>query len=185
MGALQKPVVKSIKGVVDLPENDERVRLAHHDTLADPLDTLHDDFMELWLQFGHVFLFLAVYPLAACFAFANNITELVADRYKLCRLSRKPKVLAMRDIGAWYNAFRITALISIISNCALLALDLRDTAGEGWTDLEWVGLFILIEHIFLVIFLGVDKLISDEPKHIKFALDKTDFHFKHVHVKQA
>lgn len=185
IGALQKPVIKNIQGVVDLPADDERIRLVHHDTLADPLDTLHDDFMELWLQFGHVFLFSAVYPLAACFAFANNITELVADRYKLCRLSRKPKALAMRDIGAWYLAFRITALISIISNCALLAMDLRDTAGEGWNDLEWIGLFVLIEHVFLVIFLGVDKLVSDEPKHIKLALDKTDFHFKHVHVKQT
>jgi len=185
IGVLEKPVVKNIRGVVDLASDDDKIRMVNHDTLADPLDTLHDDFMELWLQFGHVFLFSAVYPLAACFAFANNITELVADRYKLCRLSRKPKALAVRDIGAWYFAFRITAMISIISNCVLLALDLKDTAGEGWNHLEWLGLFVFIEHIFLVIFLGVDQLISDEPKHVKLALDKTDYHFKHVHVKHV
>jgi len=184
IGVSLKPVTKNIRGVVDLAQDDDKVRAANHDTLAEPLDTLHDDFMELWLQFGHVFLFSGVYPLAACFAFANNITELVADRYKLCKLSRKPKVLAVRDIGAWYTAFRITALLSIISNCGLLALDLRHTAGEGWRDLEWWAMFVLIEHIFLVLFLGVNQVISDTPKHVKMAKDKTDFHFKHKHVKQ-
>lgn len=184
MGVVVQPEMKNIKGVTDLKSDDDSVGAANRDMLAEPLDTLHDDFMELWLQFGHVFLFSAVYPLAACFAFANNLTELVADRYKLCKLSRKPKVLAVRDIGAWYLAFRITALLSIISNCALLALDLRDTVGEGWTDIEWMGMFLAIEHVFLVLFLGVNQFISDTPKDVKLAQDKTDFHFKHVHVKQ-
>jgi anoctamin-10 len=183
MGVVVQPEMKNIKGVVDLKADDDMVRFANHDRLAEPLDSLHDDFMELWLQFGHVFLFSAVYPLAACFAFANNLTELYADRYKLCRLSRKPKVLAVRDIGAWYLAFRITALLSIISNCTLLALDLRDSVGADWTDIEWFGMFVLIEHIFLVLFLGVNQFISDTPKDVKLAQDQADFHFRHQHVK--
>ena len=48
-----------IAGVTDLDGDDDRVRAVQHDTLADPLDSLHDDFMELWLQYGHVFLFAA------------------------------------------------------------------------------------------------------------------------------
>ena len=53
--------------------------------MADPIDTVQEHFMEVWLQFGHVFLFLAVYPLAAVFALINNMMEVVSERYKLCR----------------------------------------------------------------------------------------------------
>ena len=80
MGGLVAPETKNVKSVSELGPEDERVKRANQDTLAEPLDSLHDDFMELWLQFGHVFLFSAVYPLAGCFAFANNLTELFADR---------------------------------------------------------------------------------------------------------
>lgn len=116
----------ALTGTSDLSKDDD------HAVLADPLDTLHDDFMDIWLQFVHVFLFSAVYPLAAGIALINNLTELFADRYKLCSLSRKPRPLAVRDIGAWYMAFRITTIISILTNCGLIALGLRDTAGQDW-----------------------------------------------------
>lgn len=51
----------------------------------DPYESTYDDFMELWLQFGHVFLFSSVYPLAAFFALINNVIELKVDAYKLCK----------------------------------------------------------------------------------------------------
>lgn len=183
LGVNEEPQKRKLTGTSDLSKDDDRVRSVNHDVLADPLDTLHDDFMELWLQFGHVFLFSAVYPLAAGIALVNNLTELFADRYKLCELSRKPRPLAVRDIGAWYMAFRITAIISIITNCGLIALDLRDTAGQDWSSLEWFGMFIMIEHIFLVAFIGINKLVSDTSSQVKLAMDKTDFHFKQKHIK--
>ena len=62
----------------------------------------YDDFMEIWLQFGHVFLFSSVYPLAGFFALLNNFMELRMDAYKLCTLMRKPTPRGVRDIGAWY-----------------------------------------------------------------------------------
>ena len=139
--------------------------------------------MELWLQFGHVFLFAAVYPLSAAIALVNNLTEVLADRYKLCYLSRKPKPIAVRDIGGWYLAFRITAIISIISNCALIALDIRHTAGEGWSDLQWFGMFVIIEHVFLVIFLGINRLISDTSSRVKKAMDRADYYLKQKTVR--
>jgi len=183
LGIDEKPSFRGMSGVSNVEEDDPNVKEVNHDMLAEPLDSLHDDFMELWLQFGHVFLFSAVYPLAACFALLNNLTELFADRYKLCKLSRKPRPLAVRDIGAWYLAFRITAILSICSNCALLALDLRDTAGAGWSDTQWFGLLVTMEHIFIIVFLGTNRLISDTPAHVKLAMDKTDFHFRQKHVK--
>jgi len=178
LGLNDTPQKRNISGVTDLDGDDDRVRAVQHDTLADPLDSLHDDFMELWLQYGHVFLFAAVYPLSAVIALANNFTELYADKYKLCRLSRKPKPVAVRDIGGWYLAFRLTAIVSIISNCGLIALDLRNTAGEEWSDVEWFRMFVIIEHIFVVIFLGINRLISDTSKRVKLSMDRADYHFK-------
>ena len=178
LGVNESPQQRNIPGVKELASEDERVRLAHRDTLAEPLDTLHDDFMELWLQYGHVFLFAAVYPLSAAIALLNNLTEMFADKYKLCQLSRKPRPSAVRDIGGWYLAFRLTAIVSIVSNCGLIALDLRHTAGEGWTDMEWFGTFVIIEHVFLVIFLGINRLVSDTSTKVKRAMDRADYLFK-------
>ena len=45
------------------------------------------------------------------------------DAYKLCKLARKPTPRATRDIGAWYLAFSLTSAISVMTNCALLAMD--------------------------------------------------------------
>ena len=71
---------RNVKNVEELSSEDPRIQPVLQDIGADHLDSLHDDFMELWLQFGHVFLFSAVYPLAAVLALSNNITELWADR---------------------------------------------------------------------------------------------------------
>jgi len=183
LGISEKPQLRILAGVAEIQEEDDQIRIVNQDILADPLDTLHDDFMELWLQFGHVFLFAAVYPLAAALALLNNLTEIYADRYKLCRLSRKPRPMAVRDIGGWYLAFRLTAVISILTNCSLIALELRDTAGQDWSDLHWYGGFVLLEHVFLLLFLAIDSLVSDTPAEVKLAMDKTEFHFKQMHVK--
>ena len=68
-----------------LGEDDPRVAIVRHDLIADPLESLHDDFMEMWLQFGYVSLFMSVYPLAALFALVNNGMEAFVDFYKMCR----------------------------------------------------------------------------------------------------
>ncbi len=68
-----------------LDSEDNRVAMANYSLERDPYESTYDDFMELWLQFGHVFLFSSVYPLAAFFALANNLIELRVDAYKLCK----------------------------------------------------------------------------------------------------
>jgi len=183
LGVAQQPAQRNLDNVQELSEDDPRVASVRHDLMADPLDSLQDDFMEMWLQFGHVFLFTAVYPLAALFALFNNLLENVAERYKVCRLSRKPRPRATRDIGAWFTAFQLTAVIAVITNCSLLAIDLKDTAGQDWTKLEWFAMFVVIEHLFMVVFVIVDKVIPDVPKHVKFAMDKTDFHFRQKPIR--
>ena len=86
----------------------------------------------------------------------------------------------MRDIGAWYTAFNVTAIFSVMTNCALLSMDksLRSEFGLGRSDLTWVLLFVGLEHIVLAIRVIIDKVISDVPSNIKRAMDRDDFILK-------
>ena len=88
--------------------DDQEIHHAMFNLIKDPFESTYDDFMEAWLQFGHVFLFSSVYPLAAFFALFNNLFHLRMDAWKLCKLMRKPTPRGVRDIGAWYMAFSVT-----------------------------------------------------------------------------
>lgn len=141
--------------------------------------SLYNDFLEYWLQFGHVFLFSSIYPLAAFLALVHNMVDLKVNCYKLCRVMRKPTPRAIRDIGAWYSAFTITSVISIMTNLALLSMDKDVQAfAPNASSRDWVLLFVAIEHIFLLIRVIIDKIIPDVPSKTKFKIDMNDFKLK-------
>jgi len=64
-----------------------------------------DDYLELFLQFGYVFFFSAVFPMAAFWALLNNFTEIRTDAFKLCRTFRRPFAQPTADIGVWEVTF--------------------------------------------------------------------------------
>jgi|EP01047_Picozoa_sp_COSAG01_P039961 hypothetical protein len=41
------------------------------------------------IQFGYVTLFAVSFPLAALFAYLNNVTELRLDSYQVCNMHRR------------------------------------------------------------------------------------------------
>jgi hypothetical protein len=47
------------------------------------------DFKEMAIQFGYVTLFAVSFPLAALFAYLNNVTELRLDSYQVCNMHRR------------------------------------------------------------------------------------------------
>ena len=55
----------------------------------------------MFVQFGYVFLFSSVYPLASFFAVMNNVFEIRVDAFKLCRLYQRPMGRRVKDTGAW------------------------------------------------------------------------------------
>ena len=65
-----------------------------------------DDFLELFFQFGYVFLFSAVYPVAGFWALVSNLIELRMDAFKLCFILRKPAPKQCDGIGTWLVGFR-------------------------------------------------------------------------------
>ena len=170
--------VKCIENIIS--DEDLNVRRGLSSLDKDPNDSLfYHDYLEFWLQFGHVFLFSSVYPLAAFLALVHNLFELKMDAYKLCRIMRKPTPRGIRDIGAWYTAFSLTSLISIMTNLALLSMDHDVQAfAPNASSRDWILMFVFIEHIFLLIRGIIDKVIPDVPSHIKRAMDINEFKLK-------
>ena len=60
-----------------------------------------DEYLELYLQFGYVFLFSPVYPSAAICALANNVVEMKSDAFKICTMFQRPFSQPTNGIGAW------------------------------------------------------------------------------------
>jgi len=159
-----------------LKNNDQEIRHAMYNLTKDPFESTTDDFMELWLQFGHVFLFSSIYPLASFFALANCLLSLKIDAFKLCKLMRKPTPRGVRDIGAWYMAFSVTSVISVMTNLTLLSLDKDVQAfAPHWSSRDWILMFVFFEHVLLLIRVIIEVSISDVPRKVKMAMDKNDF----------
>lgn len=84
-----------------LEADDPRVLAAEVEGNMDVYEETFDDYLELFIQFGYVFLFSSVYPIAALWAFLNNIIEIRADAFKLCQICQRPMSRRVKDIGAW------------------------------------------------------------------------------------
>lgn len=65
------------------------------------IQSTYDDYLEMFIQFGYVILFSSVYPAAALCAVINNVLEVRADAFKLCRVTRRPLPKRVKDNGAW------------------------------------------------------------------------------------
>ena len=72
-----------VKKIGLLPDQDNEIAHAIFNLKRDPYESTYDDFMELWLQYGHVFLFGTVYPLAALLALTNNFIGNTSFYYDL------------------------------------------------------------------------------------------------------
>ena len=59
------------------------------------------DYLELFLQFGYVFLFSSVYPMAAFWALFNNVCELRTDAFKVSKMCQRTFATPSDGIGAW------------------------------------------------------------------------------------
>jgi Calcium-activated chloride channel len=79
------------------------------------IQSTYDDYLEMFIQFGYVILFSSVYPAAALCAVINNVLEVRADAFKLCRVTRRPLPKRVKDNGAWQARDIFSAYI----NCSL------------------------------------------------------------------
>ncbi|CAL8113453.1 unnamed protein product [Orchesella dallaii] len=163
-------------GLQPLDATDPRIEMSKSEGEMDSYEGTFDDYLEMFIQFGYVFLFSSVYPLAASWAILNNVLEIRADAFKLCKVFQRPISRRVKDIGAWQIAFEAMGAVAIMTNCALLCLsdDLRSLA-PSLSPAEWLLLFVCIEHILIAVTLALRQLIPDTPYFVKMAMAKLEY----------
>ena len=101
------------------------------------------DYVLATIQFGYVTCFSVVLPFTPVICLINNLLSMRLDAYKLCRGRRRPLVTKAGGIGVWEHVLHIVTVISILTNCSLMALtsNLGNTIKERIGD---VGLFFVV-----------------------------------------
>ncbi|KAG5016185.1 hypothetical protein JHK85_022321 [Glycine max] len=128
-------------------------------------DGLFDDFLELALQFGMILMFACAFPPAFAFAAVNNLMEIRTDALKLLVILRRPVPRAAATVGAWLNIFQFLILMSICTNCALLAW-LYDEEGK-WKIEPGLAAILIMEHVLLLTKFGFSRFIPEEPAWVR------------------
>lgn len=139
-----------------------------------------DDYLEMFIQFGYVFLFSAVFPTAAFWALLNNITEIRFDAFKLCVIARRPFSYPTEGIGAWQIAFEMMSVIAVITNTALVALSPKVTEEfvPQYGAVNVFLVFVIVEHIILFVKVTLSFLIPDAPDWVETAVAREDYQSK-------
>ncbi|KAL3281714.1 hypothetical protein HHI36_004918 [Cryptolaemus montrouzieri] len=171
--------VDPLESLPTLAAHDPRVEAADIEANMDVYEETFDDYLELFVQFGYVFLFSSVYPMAAVWALINNVIEIRADAFKLCQICQRPMSRRVKDIGAWQRAFEILGALSIVTNCGILYLtpSIRQ-GGSHLSQTEWLLLFVLLEHVLLGVRYVIHISISDKPQWVRVALAKQNHESK-------
>ncbi|XP_028392875.1 anoctamin-10-like [Dendronephthya gigantea] len=144
------------------------------------------DYLELFLQFGYVFLFSSVYPMAAFWALFNNVFELRTDAFKICKISQRVFAQPSQGIGAWQTAFEVMGILAVMTNCALLAMSpsIQQWLPSDFSTLNTIFVFVAIEHILLGIKLVIAVLIPDVPGWIQEEFAREEYKRKEVLAKK-
>lgn len=162
--------------IPQISPEDTRLEEAANEGEMEVYEETYDDYLEMFIQFGYVVLFSSVYPAAAFWAVFNNILEIRADAFKLCVVFQRPWSKRVKDIGAWQRTFEIVGAMSIMTNCGLLCLNphlKKHTAGIG--DVEWVLLFVLLEHVLIGVRYLLHIAIPERPEWVRIALAKKNY----------
>eukprot|EP00656_Telonema_subtile_P001942 TRINITY_DN10841_c0_g1_i3.p1 TRINITY_DN10841_c0_g1~~TRINITY_DN10841_c0_g1_i3.p1 ORF type:complete len:726 (+),score=184.41 TRINITY_DN10841_c0_g1_i3:86-2263(+) len=130
-----------------------------------------DDYNELLLQFGFVFLFAAAFPLGALLSLLNNIVEIRTDGFKICMLYRRPPYRCAQDIGSWMHILEGLSMLCVVTNCGILgvtsdALERHGVVGDHPTKVQQVLTAVVAEHMILVLKALIAHIIPDEPLHV-------------------
>jgi hypothetical protein len=108
---------------VPLPEFEKQ-------TYAPVFKGVLDEYTELMIQYGYVTLFACAFPLSSMCALINNIVEVRIDGFKLLYGTQRPVYRGAEDIGTWLAVLETMSVLSVVSNCAIIAFTSGVFRGE-------------------------------------------------------
>ncbi|RLN95321.1 hypothetical protein BBJ28_00008166 [Nothophytophthora sp. Chile5] len=111
------------------------------------------DYKELMVQFGYVALYSPVFPLAAAFAWLNNVVESRSDLLKLVNRHgyQRPIAQHARGIGVWEKVLVSFSGVAVVVNCALVWTYELDELLPSWSELQRFAFIVGCEHMVFVV----------------------------------
>eukprot|EP00927_Polykrikos_kofoidii_P017832 TRINITY_DN18170_c0_g1_i1.p1 TRINITY_DN18170_c0_g1~~TRINITY_DN18170_c0_g1_i1.p1 ORF type:complete len:833 (-),score=122.33 TRINITY_DN18170_c0_g1_i1:40-2490(-) len=135
---------------------DKKLRKAIVTEWRKPADSVHNDYLEIVILFCGCAWFAPVFPLGFLLGLLHIISEISADRLKVCEAIRRPLPQASEKqaLYAWLDVFDATCFVGITVSVALLGIE------GGWS--QW-HLFA-IEHGLLLMRAYLSMSIPREPQ---------------------
>ena len=103
----------------DNPEETQLMARLRHETHAEEYD-VHEDIMEMVVQFGYLTLFAPAWPLMPLGFLLNNWVELRGDFFKLSSESQRPPPIRSDSIGDSVAALEFLTWLGTLSTAALV-----------------------------------------------------------------
>lgn len=140
------------------------------ESIREVYDGTADDYAEMVIQFGYVFVFGWCWPLASLCALLNNVTENRTDCFKLCVVMQKPRPRHASGIGVWLHALQALSIGAVLVNTAYMFLHVcRDDVAllRGWTTVQKIAAVIALEHVVIGARFLVDYVVEDVPEDVR------------------
>jgi hypothetical protein len=157
-----------VNSMLDAATNlQEHLNAAQVECSLEPYDPF-DDMLEMFVQFGHVTLFTAVFPLAPLLALANNLIEVHSDAFKIVNLQR-PRPRKVASLGAWNFALEVVTFIGVCSNAALVYVAWSQGQPSAGAELRLATLLwcVLLEHALIALKILLDRRLPDVPDAVR------------------
>lgn len=134
----------------DDPSESQLLTRLRQETLADEYD-VHEDIMEMVVQFGYLTLFAPAWPLMPLGFLLNNWVELRGDFFKLSSESQRPPPIRADSIGDSVAALEFLTWLGTLSTAALVHI-YRGPGSITDTRLSRLLLTIFVaEQVYLVV----------------------------------
>ncbi|QKX62692.1 uncharacterized protein TRUGW13939_09853 [Talaromyces rugulosus] len=83
---------------------------------------VHDDILEMCIQFGYLTLFAVAWPLVPLGFWLNNWLELRGDLFKISTECQRPSPIRADSIGPWLDVLSVLSLLGTLSSAAIVHL---------------------------------------------------------------
>lgn len=139
------------------------------------------DYNELVIQYGYVTMFAAALPLGSFLCLINNIVEIHSDAFKLMNVYQRPFYKGTQDIGTWADILRVITVISVLTNCSMLAFTSNIFLRDGWVKMGKVGVVEMLVAVFIAehIALFCQFVLADFIPDVPSGLDEQEERLKH------
>ena len=116
-------------------------------------DVVFRGYNNLFLQYGFVVFFGAVWPLAALLVFISCLVQTRVTAKSLCVLYQRPRARDCPGLGPWNSVFVLMTFVAVATNCGMVCFTSSFLSISAVSEAGRVAGFIVSEHLLLMIFL--------------------------------